>query len=212
MTTRRQDLIAECLTEIDVQDLELEKEDCSICLQSLLSNAQAEDIPNPERPVQLKCGHIYGQDCITHWLSSNETCPQCRAAVLPATHPNRILYPDGYPDEATRLDQWRLFRTDIIEVYTRLDAPHDTMEVQYRRLGNFIERETNSDAEPNDYLWMAITHFRNYLGDMTNAYLQDLIDRWESYPRFQELRERTQREIMQLLVALRQDIRLNPGT
>ena len=40
------------------------------------------DAPEPETPVALRCGHIFGRVCITRWLLSNGTCPMCRAKVL----------------------------------------------------------------------------------------------------------------------------------
>lgn len=32
-------------------------------------------------PVQLKCKHVFCQDCVTIWLDREQTCPMCRAKV-----------------------------------------------------------------------------------------------------------------------------------
>ena len=29
-------------------------------------------------PVELPCGHIFGQSCLAHWLNDNRSCPLCR--------------------------------------------------------------------------------------------------------------------------------------
>ena len=33
-------------------------------------------------PVQLPCGHVFGQVCITIWTQSSNPCPLCRKKVL----------------------------------------------------------------------------------------------------------------------------------
>lgn len=32
-------------------------------------------------PLQMPCGHIFGQSCLCHWLKENITCPLCRVSV-----------------------------------------------------------------------------------------------------------------------------------
>lgn len=32
-------------------------------------------------PVQLPCGHIFGQACLAHWLKDNLSCPLCRVSL-----------------------------------------------------------------------------------------------------------------------------------
>lgn len=50
--------------------------DCPICLSELA------------RPLQLRCGHTYCQECIDHWRAESETaavpsCPSCREPLPP---------------------------------------------------------------------------------------------------------------------------------
>lgn len=32
-------------------------------------------------PVEMPCGHIFGQSCLSEWLKSHTTCPLCRTAI-----------------------------------------------------------------------------------------------------------------------------------
>ncbi|KAK2964710.1 hypothetical protein BLNAU_10 [Blattamonas nauphoetae] len=44
--------------------------DCSICLCSFDTTSH--------QPFSLKCGHVFGKDCISQWAKSNKRCPECR--------------------------------------------------------------------------------------------------------------------------------------
>jgi hypothetical protein len=44
---------------------------CMICLNDWLEQG-------PHRVVSLKCGHIFGRDCIFKWLSKESVCPICK--------------------------------------------------------------------------------------------------------------------------------------
>lgn len=53
-------------------------------------------------PVQLPCGHIFGQSCLAHWLNDNRNCPLCR---------------NNIPDEVAE-------RNDVLPVtYLRFGGP-----------------------------------------------------------------------------------------
>jgi hypothetical protein len=45
---------------------------CSICLNSLEIG---------EECVRMKCAHVYHRDCLTSWLRTTNTCPDCRFEV-----------------------------------------------------------------------------------------------------------------------------------
>ena len=44
---------------------------CTICLDD-----EKEDL------IKLNCNHIYHRECITKWISTNDSCPICRLSVL----------------------------------------------------------------------------------------------------------------------------------
>ena len=55
---------------------------CHICNERFLSGK------HPERPVTLRCGHIFGEGCILKWISPSSntrgknSCPLCRTSIL----------------------------------------------------------------------------------------------------------------------------------
>ena len=55
---------------------------CHICDERFLSGK------HPERPVTLRCGHIFGEGCILKWISplsdirGKNSCPLCRKSIL----------------------------------------------------------------------------------------------------------------------------------
>ncbi|CAF9926201.1 MAG: hypothetical protein ALECFALPRED_003386 [Alectoria fallacina] len=54
---------------------------CTICSTPFLRGG------NPEVPVRLECGHVFGMNCILKWLSpvsrnGNNSCPNCRKAIF----------------------------------------------------------------------------------------------------------------------------------
>lgn len=38
-------------------------------------------IEYPHAPVEMPCGHVFGQSCLSEWLKSHTTCPLCRTAI-----------------------------------------------------------------------------------------------------------------------------------
>lgn len=56
--------------------------ECHICHEPFISGN------NPERPIALPCGHIFGEGCILKWVSPlskngiKNNCPLCRKPIL----------------------------------------------------------------------------------------------------------------------------------
>jgi hypothetical protein len=65
--------------------------ECTICGDAF-ANASPED-----PPVNLPCGHIYCEGCISHWLTEphNNTCPICRADFARQINGGRAPSPSG---------------------------------------------------------------------------------------------------------------------
>lgn len=36
-----------------------------------------------EDPLRLPCNHVFGQQCLEHWLRKHDQCPNCRRVLLP---------------------------------------------------------------------------------------------------------------------------------
>lgn len=53
---------------------------CYICFQPFGSTDPLHG--GSEVPVQLPCGHVFGEVCITIWTHSSNSCPLCRKKVL----------------------------------------------------------------------------------------------------------------------------------
>ncbi|PKA57159.1 RING-H2 finger protein ATL7 [Apostasia shenzhenica] len=47
---------------------------CSVCLGDYQADDRLQRLP--------QCGHSFHVDCISHWFSSNTTCPLCRVSLL----------------------------------------------------------------------------------------------------------------------------------
>eukprot|EP00835_Amoeboradix_gromovi_P001545 NODE_72_length_23514_cov_0.560624.p6 type:complete len:312 gc:universal NODE_72_length_23514_cov_0.560624:21399-22334(+) len=63
----------------------LTPKDCAIC-QDIL-----------EYGLELKCKHVFHEDCIKEWFKSHNTCPICRAEVCPAEECEPIERPTSVP-------------------------------------------------------------------------------------------------------------------
>lgn len=54
------------LKTVELEDIELENRECDICRESFGSS---EGGRSSETPVSLPCGHIFGKDCLSSWIS-----------------------------------------------------------------------------------------------------------------------------------------------
>ena len=68
------------MTSVAKEDLEQENRKCIICQE----NYHLGDFN--ERPVKLRCGHVFGEKCIQQWVRGKgvrprSTCPLCRAQL-----------------------------------------------------------------------------------------------------------------------------------
>jgi hypothetical protein len=45
--------------------------DCSICLEDCGSR----------QAYNLRCGHLFHQDCLDTWRNINDTCPMCKRDI-----------------------------------------------------------------------------------------------------------------------------------
>ncbi|KAB8289490.1 hypothetical protein EYC80_010651 [Monilinia laxa] len=66
------------LIPVDVEPLDVEK--CNICheIYDLHATPSTHGQSNHEALKMASCGHVFGRDCITTWLKTNDTCPMCR--------------------------------------------------------------------------------------------------------------------------------------
>lgn len=76
------------LSPVSEHALDPSEEACCICFEPLSSTQLSHGWS--EMPVQLPCGHVFGEACILRWTLTNGSCPLCRRDIsaiddLPAT-------------------------------------------------------------------------------------------------------------------------------
>lgn len=56
----------EFFKSVTLDDIEPENRECDICRQSFCST---DDGQSPEIPISLPCGHVFGMDCLSNWIT-----------------------------------------------------------------------------------------------------------------------------------------------
>lgn len=109
------------------------EEKCPICMEAYEAKpvyTHGGDLSDElsHRAVQTPCGHIYGENCLTTWLTDQPSCPTCRRALY-AKQPRTVDVP--YAAEALILqEQADEERAAVVEEMQRfdLDLSHDDAE------------------------------------------------------------------------------------
>ncbi|GFS55779.1 hypothetical protein TNIN_307601 [Trichonephila inaurata madagascariensis] len=96
---------------------------CIICSERLKSEIEI---------VSVLCGHVFHSDCLSKWLESSETCPECRKPVsskdITKLHLN-IDDNDGCESTAdlqTRVDD---LKAELEEKNKELESAEKTLKV-----------------------------------------------------------------------------------
>lgn len=80
----------EKLPRVQVRDLSEDHKNCNICMEQFTDEAET------EKPIRLRCGHIFGSFCIKSWASSSPasqpTCPMCRKTMPSSSSIERWEY------------------------------------------------------------------------------------------------------------------------
>ena len=69
---------------LDVKNVPSLDEKCAICTEPYLEGP-CELRDAPDAPVKIRCGHIFGHNCLVRWMLSgnfDNSCPFCRAQVV----------------------------------------------------------------------------------------------------------------------------------
>lgn len=100
-TVTEVDEFIKTLEKVNVTSLKQDARECDICKTDFshstdptpashaaqeLAKQSVNDEEQPESPVRLACGHVYGQRCLKTWISGKgtgnlPTCPMCRAVL-----------------------------------------------------------------------------------------------------------------------------------
>ena len=186
--TRRK-RINRSLAKIDLDSLKPSVQECSICREPLQSK-ETNTVDDfdwstmtiteilrhrneriiPELPMRLiSCGHIFGDSCITHWLTTAETCPTCRHTALA---PPIVVTPG--------LQNWRQQRGDMFQRTEgsrwRDNNPSPRRHVLAQRVVGFIERETSHDEVPHGLMREVCARLAQNPESLVDGDLEALVD------------------------------------
>ena len=187
---KHQKCIDRRLTKIDSHSLKPPNQECSICREPLQSKVtsihddcdwgtttiseilrQQKQMVVPEIPVRLiRCGHIFGESCITRWLRTADTCPTCR---LTALAPPIILIPE--------LQDWRRQRGNMFQRTqdARWEKPSIRRHVLAQRVMDFIERETSYDEVPHRLMREVCVRLARSSESLVDGAIDAYVNRWE---------------------------------
>lgn len=163
------------LKAVKLDDIEPDNQECDICRESFGS---AVDDQSPEKPVSLPCGHIFGNRCISGWMTAGRRRDSgehnheggeqvrgfSRTAVYQSPGPNSV---------ADLLPAWEIFRqtekftcpkcrqeftVPILEDQAvAIDARLQFWDRAYERLG--IQRSDDEEASRSE-LWRFVEQMR----------------------------------------------------
>ena len=68
------------LRPVNADALDPKERTCCICFQPFSATLSSQG--GPETPVQLRCGHVFGEVCILTWTLASNSCPLCREDVF----------------------------------------------------------------------------------------------------------------------------------
>lgn len=86
----RNAVVRQWLTILESDKTSTQEPDCTICLKPYQKSRTAIN----ERQAKLRCGHVFGENCIITWLQETNTCPNCRARVCPEPPPSTASWGD----------------------------------------------------------------------------------------------------------------------
>ena len=65
--------------ELKMEIKDIEKENCSVCLEPIKPESEKDDSYNKKVLLKLSCGHIFHSICVMKWLTKGDhRCPVCR--------------------------------------------------------------------------------------------------------------------------------------
>jgi len=107
-TTRGPDSFTHNISSPNEHSLDPLNNSCCICFEAYGTGGMH---PRAEAPAQLACGHIFGDKCLSKWISAKSTCPLCRSNAQLAfqnhLHSNldqRFSYEDLSPSHDVEYD------------------------------------------------------------------------------------------------------------
>lgn len=113
---------------------------CTICLDV---------VKRDEQIANLKCGHLYHQECIKKWFKTSKTCPECRTRTTTFTR-IYLRFTDGLTD-------------DISNTITTVTANNNYQLEQQQHMAELQANEIKLKETINNYRMQLTTSTANEL-------------------------------------------------
>ena len=102
------------IPHLDIETLPSLDEKCAICTEPYLESSC--ELRDPlDSPVKIRCGHIFGHNCLVRWMLSDSfdnQCPFCRAKIVDESDPD-LRSPD--PNVRAQLRCFEKFVIDVVK-------------------------------------------------------------------------------------------------
>ncbi|KAL5624901.1 hypothetical protein BROUX41_004961 [Berkeleyomyces rouxiae] len=161
------------LDSVSLESLGPSEQMCTICYSDYAEDRAEGD---PERPLRIpKCGHVFGDSCLTQWLSSSNICPYCRVEL-----PQKFIYTSTNRHLAALLAKMGPIdssRASFIERFEWLNQ--DTLVGLLKADGLEGSNGTGSDDEDDSLSHQNARIYRHLfrsLGDNDHQYIQSDFD------------------------------------
>ncbi|KAH4929106.1 hypothetical protein HBI23_141230 [Parastagonospora nodorum] len=118
---------------------------CCICFDAYGTGGMH---PRAEAPIQLACGHIFGDKCLSKWISTKSTCPLCRSNVqlAPKNQPHSV------PGQSFSHEDLSPFHD--VEYDTNTDGESEAEDEFFDAQEQIVSSERGSSLLDED-LWLA---------------------------------------------------------
>jgi hypothetical protein len=105
--------------------------ECPICFDAWTTNGT-------HRVVSLKCGHLFGQHCITRWIGRSSACPSCKARA--STRDVRPIYASLIQAlDSSELEELRDHRKKTLRSLEKLRKEVQDMRERFARDALILE-------------------------------------------------------------------------
>ena len=132
----------ETFTRVSSSILAEDEQNCPICLDPFQES---------DCPIQLPCKHIFGRDCLNSWLSTHNTCPQCRRVVFDESAEAEFNDAEAELNDMIEramespAEEWPHDRANLIALLEEKEE----QEEEVNRILMFIVEHTSSAEAPN---------------------------------------------------------------